>query len=73
MSTVTKSRIRGEFTGCSGDTVYQFDNGQVWQQSRYKYRYKYKYRPAVTVRRESGRNLLYVDGMDEPIEVRRLA
>lgn len=46
---VTQSKIRGAFKGWAGDTTYELDNGQVWQQSTYKYEYKYAYRPEAIV------------------------
>jgi hypothetical protein len=46
---VVESRIAGAFEGWSGDSTYRLENGQVWQQSKYKYQYKYAYRPEVVV------------------------
>jgi len=71
MSVVVKSRIRGSFQGWKGNGVYELENGQRWQQTRYCYRYRYKYRPRAEVIRQSGRHYLYVECMDKPIEVRR--
>ena len=70
--TTIRSRIDGEFTGFNGDAVFRLVNGQVWQQARYRYRYRYKYRPEVEIRREGGRQVMYVPFMDESIEVRRI-
>ena len=70
--TTIRSRIDGEFTGFSGDAVFRLVNGQVWQQARYRDRYRYKYRPEVEIRREGGRQVMYVPFMDESIEVRRI-
>ena len=71
MEKVVTSQINGEFKGCEGHSVYEFTNGQVWEQSRYRYRYVYRYRPQVTVWQNGGEYLLEVDGMDDMIEVRR--
>lgn len=49
VATVIESGIDGEFKGWEGDTIYQLQNGQRWQQSTYKYTYKYSYRPQVIV------------------------
>ena len=55
ITNVIKSRINGEFKGWEGDTTYQLQNGQVWQQSTYKYQYKYSYMPeAIVYRATSG-------------------
>lgn len=37
----TRARIRGPFSGWSGDTLFKLDNGQVWRQ-RIGGRYRYK-------------------------------
>ncbi len=72
MSVITKSRIAGEFYGWTGDGVYELENGQRWEQVRYRYRYRYKYRPRATVVRCGGQYFLDVDGMSDPIQVRKL-
>lgn len=46
---VIKSRIKGNFEGFSGETVYTLMDGSVWQQSQYKYVYKYAYTPSVLI------------------------
>ncbi|QDU57532.1 hypothetical protein [Aeoliella mucimassa] len=71
MSVVAKSRIRGNFEGWKGNGTYELENGQRWEQTRYRYRYRYKYRPKAEVIRRGGRHYLYVECMNEPIEVRR--
>lgn len=72
MSVVTKSRIRGAFHGWAGNGVYELENGQRWEQVRYRHRYRYKYHPRATVVRRGGRHFLHVDGMNDPIQVRRV-
>jgi hypothetical protein len=67
-----RNRISGEFNGYDDGAVFRLDNGQVWQQKRYKYKYKYKYRPTVRIYESSGRRLMEVDCMDEPVEVVRV-
>lgn len=71
MNVVAKSRIQGSFQGWKGHGVYELENGQRWQQTRYCYRYCYKYRPRAEVVRSNGRHYLHVECMDKPIEVRR--
>jgi hypothetical protein len=66
-----RSRIAGSFTGYSGGAVFRLENGQVWQQKRYKYKYKYKYRPSVRVYKDSSNYFMEVDCMSERIEVLR--
>ncbi len=67
-----ESRIDGDFEGWDGDTVFQLENGQVWQQSSYAYTYYYAYRPDVRIYDESGVWKMKVDGLDEVISVERL-
>ena len=64
------SRITGDFEGWEGESIYQLDNGQIWQQSEYKYKYKYKYAPKVNLFRSGSSWNMLVEGMDEPIKVR---
>lgn len=69
MASEIKSNIEGEFNGFNNETIFFLANGQAWQQSRYRYRYKYAYRPQVRIYRETGRHMMQVAGIDEPIEV----
>lgn len=64
-----KSRISDEFSGYNDGAVFRLDNGQAWQQRTYKYAYRYAYRPTVRIYEESGRVLMAVECMNEPIEV----
>ena len=48
-STVTRSKIKGEFKGWSGKSTYELTNGEVWQQASAKYKYKYVYMPTVII------------------------
>lgn len=65
-------QLNGEFTGWSGETLFEFTNGQIWKQTRYQYRYWYKYRPRASIFSDGSRHFLQVDGRDEMIEVRRV-
>lgn len=64
-----KSRVKGSWTGWSGDTVVQLENGSIWRQAQYYYRYQYKYRPVVIV----DGNQMHVEGMPRMVRVQRLA
>ena len=49
---VVRARIKGEFDGWQGDTLFELDNGQVWRQrlgGRYVYRGESN--PEVTIER----------------------
>lgn len=65
-------RLNGTFSGWSGDTLFEFTNGQIWKQARYQYKYWYKYRPEAKILSDGSRHYLQVEGRDEMIEVRRL-
>lgn len=66
--TSMKSRIEGEWTGWSGDTVVKLVDGSMWRQEQYYYRYQYRYRPTVMVER----NMMLVEGMPKAVRVRRI-
>lgn len=45
-----KTRIAGDFSGWSGETVFRFENGQVWRQRLDgKYRYRGPANPEVVI------------------------
>lgn len=73
MTIVVKSQIEGSFEGWNDGQLFEFANGQIWKQTRYKYAYRYMYRPTATVFQDSGRYLLHVDGMTDMVEVERRA
>lgn len=64
-----EANVDGEWTGWSGDTVVRLTDGSVWQQAEYLYEYSYSFRPEVLV---DGDNML-VEGMSQPVGVRRIA
>ena len=73
VSGVIESRIKGEFKGWEGETVYELTNGQIWQQSSYHYHYHYAYQPQVLIYRSGGGYKMHVKGdNDKEISVRRL-
>lgn len=72
MQLITESYINGAFKGWSGDSIFEFVNGQIWKQSIYRYKYRYKYRPLVRVWSGSGGYFLEVDGDDEMLPIKRL-
>lgn len=72
MRLIVKGQLSGEFTGFDGDRVYEFTNGQKWQQSQYKYKYCYKYRPKAYIWDNGGRRFLQVDGVEDMVPVRKI-
>jgi len=71
-STTIVSHIDGTFEGWTGETIFNLENGQIWQQARYSYRYHYAYRPEVTIFSTSGGYKMIVAGVNEAIYVTRL-
>lgn len=71
-SRVIESRIAGEFTGWSGETIFELANGQIWKQSSYAYKYRYAYRPKVLIYRSGSAYKMHVDGVQQSINVVRL-
>lgn len=67
-----ESEIDGEFEGWDGDTVFQLENGQVWQQSSYDYLYHYAYNPNVFIYDCDGEWKMKVEGVEDVITVERL-
>ncbi len=68
-----QSRYVGEFTGWDGKTVFELENGQVWQQSgsgRMTYRIV---NPMITIKRAfMGSYLLKVEGRNKSVRVKRI-
>ena len=70
---VVRSCIDDEFTGWTGDSVFDLCNGQVWMQTSYEYKYHYSYRPKVLIYQTStGGYRINVDGVDGSIAVTRI-
>lgn len=63
------TRVRGSWRGWSGRTIVELSDGTVWQQVEYKYEYRYAYRPNASVTN----SLMLVEGMSQPVRVRRIA
>lgn len=68
---ISDGQLKGSFQGFRNrDTVFEFYGGRVWRQVEYKYVYHYAYMPRAKVVQESGRYMLYIEGMQECVEVR---
>lgn len=65
-----RSKIVSDFTGWSGDTIFQLQNGQVWKQDRYKYKYFYANKPYATIVQIGSRFVMIVKG--HSIRVKRI-
>ena len=58
---ITKSIIINGFEGWSGESVFELQNGEVWEQDGYKYQYFYAYRPMVMIEHNGPRVLMTVN------------
>lgn len=63
--------IVSDFNGFDGDARFEFQSGQVWEQTEYKYKYHYAHRPPAMVVNGINGVVLHVEGMDESVRVRR--
>lgn len=64
-------QLKGSITGFKDrETTFEFYGGGKWRQAEYKYHYHYAYMPRAKVVQEGGRAMLYVEGINEPVEVR---
>ncbi len=64
--------IVSDFDGFDGNRRFEFQSGRIWEQAECKYRYHYATRPAALVVEGVDGVLLYVEGMDEGVRVRRV-
>lgn len=67
---VVDGQLKGSFQGFRNrDTVFEFYGGRSWRQAEYKYLYYYAYMPCAKVVQESGGYMLYVEGLNESVQV----
>lgn len=69
---VIKSQIDDDFEGYDENNLYELSNGQIWKQDEYKYYYSYSYRPEVIIYKEGSSYYMQVEGMDDPVKVKRI-
>jgi hypothetical protein len=66
------SRIIGEFGGWNGRTVFELENGQVWQQSSNGLLIAKLTNPKVTIKKATFSYKLSVEGYNASVSVRRI-
>lgn len=66
-----ESRIKGNFEGWTGKTLFQLQNGEIWQQTDGRVRKTTAYSPRVTLMRRGFDYEMQVDGVSGTIMVRR--
>lgn len=67
-----ETRMAGDFTGWDGRTVFQFANGQLWQQISFGTLHQFARSPRVTLVATSGGWRMQVEGVSQSIQVRRI-
>ena len=67
-----ESQIDDDFEGYEEGNLYELANGQIWKQVDYRYYYRYSYRPDVLIYRDGSTYYMFVEGMDDKIEVERI-
>jgi len=67
---VLEDIIVSEFTGWTGDTIFELNNGQIWQQDEYSYRYHHAFRPTALIFNVGPGYKMIVEG--EGIRVKRI-
>ena len=72
VSVLEEGVIVSDFRGFSGDSTFEFQNGRIWKQAKYKYNYHYAYRPCAVVVDGINGSAIHIDGMSESVRVRRL-
>ncbi|MFA6005657.1 MAG: hypothetical protein WC775_04200 [Patescibacteria group bacterium] len=73
VSIVVEGSIVSDFRGFKQGAIFKFNNGQVWEQSEAKHSYYYAYRPQATIVDGIDGFQLQVEGMDEPVCVRKVS
>jgi len=71
VSAVTEGPIISNFNGFEQGAKFEFSNGQVWQQTEAKYSYHYAHRPQAIVVDGINGYQMQVEGMEEPVRVRK--
>jgi hypothetical protein len=69
---VIESYISGDFRGWNGETIFEFDNGQIWQQVSVATLTATRTHPKVVIFRSGGAFRMKVDGVTGDIAVKRL-
>lgn len=72
VSLMVEGPIISDFSGFKQGAQFEFGNRQVWEQKEAKYSYHYAYRPQAMVVDGIDGFQLQVEGMDEPVRVRKV-
>lgn len=70
---IEQGQLKGAFKGFKNrDTVFEFYGGYKYRQDEYKYLYHYAYMPRAKVVQEGGGYRLYIEGVNESVQVRKI-
>ena len=72
ISVVAEGAVVSDFSGFSGESVFELENGSRWKQDEYKYNYHYAYRPHATVVSGVSGIEIHIEGMGDTVRVSRL-
>jgi len=72
VSEVLSGVIVSDFNGFDGDSIFEFENGEIWKQAEYNYDYHYAYRPEAIIISGPNGTVLHVEGMSETVSVERI-
>lgn len=67
-----ESDITSDFDGWSGDTIFELQNDQVWQQAEFSFESAFAFSPDAIIFLDGLSYKMAVDGVDDWVEVRRL-
>ena len=66
---IGKEKIVNDFNGIDQYNIYELSNNSLWIQTNYKYKYNYSYNPDVILYKNGIKYYLYINCIDEFIEV----
>jgi hypothetical protein len=67
-----ESYVAGSTTGFDGSSVFELENGQVWEQTEFYYYYHYAYRPKVVIFDDGQCTRMKVDGIERAVCVQQV-
>lgn len=72
-TTVFEGNIMGEFTGWTGETLFEMSDGSFWLQAAFAYTYSYGFNPRAKIVKSGSIHYLNVEGVSGRLEVKPLA
>ena len=72
MDVVHDGHLRGTFSGWRFGNIFVFQGKGAFRQVTRKYAYRHAFHPHAQLLRDGHRHYLQVDGMEEPVEVKRV-